>query len=533
MTIVWNAQRVSEGLDEIGSARASVLANVKQLLDEYHGVNHSSRYYDIILGDWVERFLHLVYVATQQYANGAKDGSHSDETTSEIVILPTRDTAEFFAAHQTLPNQMLSVLRCLSFSSVDAVKISDGDIEVKNSATLSRRNKIYAVLLKFASIGSNPKVLFVKPFSGSTPSPWVSAMLSWRKWAKQDDLDFSLVVQTKVDSQWRHQHLANVSGGTNLAETANAVLSAFIPVCALEGFAEFKAKVKSARPKRFAHVYSAQALWTHFAFKVLAAEWCEQGTKLHYHQHGGWYGLDESHVGEIYESRVSDFYYTWGWSRGSSHTRELPPVMPNFRKQQKQFDSLICFDQPQQIYRLQYFPLPGTLQTMYDQTADFVRTRESATELRIRLFPGEYGSQQKDVILRANSRAIFDDSQDIFSQYSSSRIVFHNYLGTSWLETLGNNIPTICFYDVDAYRFRSDAKAVLEDLVNVGILHISGLSAAEKANAVESDIDSWWLSEEVQIARRNFVTQFANFSTDWKRIWRKNFLDVLKVSESA
>ena len=128
MTIVWNAQRVSEGLREIDSARASVLANVKRLLDEYHGVNHSSRYYDIILGDWVERFLHLVYVATQQYANGAKDGSHSDETTSEIVILPTRDTAEFFAAHQTLPNQMLSVLRCLSFSSVDAVKISDTDI---------------------------------------------------------------------------------------------------------------------------------------------------------------------------------------------------------------------------------------------------------------------------------------------------------------------------------------------------------------------------------------------------------------------
>ena len=533
MTIVWNAQRVSEGLDEIGSARASVLANVKQLLDEYHGVSYSARYYDIILGDWVERFLHLVYVATQQYANGAKDGSLSDEATSEIVILPTSDTAEFFSAHQTLPNQMLAVLRCLSFLSVDAVKISDGDIEVKNSATMSRRNKIYAVLLKFASIGSNPKVLIVKPFSGSTPGSWVSAMFSWRKWAKQDDLDFSLVVQTKVDSQWRHQHLANVSVGTNLAETANAVLSAFIPVCALEGFAEFKAKVKSARPKRFAHVYSAQSLWTHFAFKVLVADWCEQGTKLHYHQHGGWYGLDETHVGEIYESRVSDFYYTWGWNRGNTNTRALPPVTPSFQVQEQLFDSLICFDQPQQIYRLQYFPLPGTLQTMYDQTAEFVRTRESVTELRIRLFPGEYGAQQKNAILRANSSSIFDNSQNIFSQYSSSRIVFHNYLGTSWLETLGNNIPTICFYDVDAYRFRSDAKPLLEDLVKVGVLHISGLSAAEKANAVEGDVDSWWLSEEVQIARRNFVLQFANFSTDWKQIWQKYFLDAIKVSESA
>ncbi|NCX05422.1 MAG: hypothetical protein EBW68_06540, partial [Actinobacteria bacterium] len=67
MTIVWNAQRVSEGLDEIDSARAKVLAKVKDLLDQYHGVSYSARYCDIILGDWVERFLHLVYVATQQY----------------------------------------------------------------------------------------------------------------------------------------------------------------------------------------------------------------------------------------------------------------------------------------------------------------------------------------------------------------------------------------------------------------------------------------------------------------------------------
>ena len=170
MTIVWNAQRVSEGLSEIDSARPLVLANVKRLLDEFHGVNYSPRYYDIILGDWVERYLHLVYVATQQYANGESNRQNSDEVSTKITILPTSDTAEFFAAHQTLPDQMLAVLRCLSFSSIDAVKISDGEVKVKNSSTLSRRNKINAVLLKFASIGTNPKVLFVKPFSGSTPN---------------------------------------------------------------------------------------------------------------------------------------------------------------------------------------------------------------------------------------------------------------------------------------------------------------------------------------------------------------------------
>ena len=530
MTIVWNAQRVSEGLREIDSARASVLANVKQLLDEYHGVNHSSRYYDIILGDWVERYLHLVYVATEQLATN-KSQVPKNVDVSEVQLFG--DSAEFFANYPELPVIASEAIKSVIFNGPEGISISKSVVNIRNSFSIGFREKLAAGILRFIASRSSNSVLFVKPISGKVRLSWVANMFAWRKWARHDDLGFSFFVSVNPDIEWRSKNILSISEISNLSDVANSILPVFIPVCFVEAFQSIKDQVKKARPKRFAHVYSAQALWTHFAFKVLAAEWCEQGTKLHYHQHGGWYGLDESHVGEIYESRVSDFYYTWGWSRGSTNTRELPPVIPNFRMQQKQFDSLICFDQPQQIYRLQYFPLLGTLQTMYDQTADFVRTRESATELRIRLFPGEYGSQQKEAILRANSSAIIDNSQDIFSQYSSSRIVFHNYLGTSWLETLGNNIPTICFYDVDAYRFRSDAKAVLEDLVNVGILHISGLSAAEKANAVESDIDSWWLSEEVQIARRNFVTQFANFSTDWKRIWRTNFLDVLKVSESA
>jgi putative transferase (TIGR04331 family) len=530
VTIVWNAQRVSEGLSEIDSARPLVLANVKRLLDEFHGVNYSPRYYDIILGDWVERYLHLVYVATQQLATNKSQAPKSVDV-SKIQLFG--DSAEFFANYPELPDIASEAIKSVIFNGPEGISISKSVVNIRNSFSIGFREKLAAGILRFIASRSSNSVLFVKPISGKVRFSWVANMFAWRKWARHDDLGFSFFVSVNPDNEWRSKNILSISENSKLSDVANSILPVFIPVCFVEAFQSIKDQVKKARPKRFEHVYSAQALWTHFAFKVLAAEWCEQGTKLHYHQHGGWYGLDESHVGEIYESRVSDFYYTWGWSRGSTNTRALPPVLPNFRMQQKQFDSLICFDQPQQVYRLQYFPLPGTLQTMYDQTADFVRARESATELRIRLFPGEYGSQQKDAILRANSRAIIDNSQDIFSQYSSSRIVFHNYLGTSWLETLGNNIPTICFYDVDAYRFRSDTKAVLEDLVNVGILHISGLSAAEKAHAVESDIDSWWLSEEVQIARRNFVTQFANFSTDWKRIWRENFLDVLKVSESA
>jgi putative transferase (TIGR04331 family) len=62
----------------------------------------------------------------------------------------------------------------------------------------------------------------------------------------------------------------------------------------------------------------------HLPFKILAAEWRECGTKLLYHQHGGGYGIDKVHAFEDYETRVSDYYFTWGWS--SPNHRKVGPL---------------------------------------------------------------------------------------------------------------------------------------------------------------------------------------------------------------
>ena len=522
MTVVWNAQRVSEGLSKIDSARPGVLANIQRLLNQYHNEKNSARYYDILLGDWVERYLHLVYVATQDLASGAPLRRVYANDAKTFQIKPSNDTAEFFAQHQTLPQVMLDAIQVAQISGVDVIKVSNDEVVLKNSVSFGWRGRLSNAAFKLFSRSSS-RVLFVKPFSGKVPTSWVSALFSWRKWATHDDLNIPYLVSTKVDGDWRGKNLVAVGSDAGLESLANSLVTAFLPVCAVESFKSLRELVSAARPKRFDHVYSAQALWTHFSFKLLVAQWCEKGTKLHYHQHGGWYGLDELHVGENYEARVADSYYTWGWTRDNANVRPLSPVMPQIQNQAKTHDSLICFDQPKHVYRLQYFPLPGTLQTMYNQTADFVRLRESKTPLKIRLFPGDYGSVQKDAIKNARYESNFDNSEDIFTQYSTSRIVIHNYLGTSWLETIGNNIPTVCFYDVDAYRFRSDAKRLLEDLVDAGVLHLSGESAALHVNEIENDVGAWWQRDDVQAARENFAKQFANFSTDWKLIWQKNF----------
>ena len=526
MTIVWNAQRVSAGLSEIEIARPVVLGRVKQLLDDYHGIERSTRYYDILLGDWCERFLHLVYVATQKLQDVDCD---SQEISKTVELVAPSDTAEYFSDYPTLPTTTLATLRALNKSGTSGIEFSTVALTIRSFSTVGRRNRVIAKLLQLVSWGNSPKVVFVKPFASHIPKKWIASMISWRLWAKHDDMDIEINTIVSPDVNWRQQNISAIDSSSSLVEVAQAIISAHLPACVVEGFSAIRSQMLSARPNRPEHIYSSQSLWTHFAFKVLAAEWCEQGTKLHYQQHGGWYGLDELHVLERYERRVSDIYYTWGWSRGDSNTRPLSPAKSRNKTRRHSYDSLICFDQPSQIYRLQYFPLPGTLETMYIHSAIFVKLRKSKKALKIRLFPGDYGSAHREAILFARPDAVFGISGDIFSQYSASRLVIHGYLGTSWLETLGNDIPTVCFYDPAAYRFRSDAQPLLDDLSRVGILHTSGRSAAEHVNRIDGDIQSWWLSTDVQSARRAFADQFANFSDNWQLDWEQEFTRELKL----
>ena len=543
MSIVWNAHRVSAGLDEIERARPVLFDRIKKLLDDYHGVVRSERYYDILLGDFVERYLHLVYVATQDLkseieslakagaSKGASEGSSegsSEDDSSKVNFQTIRTTLEFFSDYAKLPALTLKTLRALTEFGTPGVLVATDAIVIKNSVSGGRRDKIIVSLLRVLRSAKSARVLFVRPFSGRIPLSWVGAMASWRAWAAHDELEIKYLVEVSPDSAWRESKISKIDSNSSLSEISRALISVFLPASLVEAFEPIRRHVVEARPNRPDHLYSSQSLWNHIEFKILAAEWCELGTKLHYHQHGGWYGLDDLHVGERFECRVADTYFTWGWSRGDARTRVLSPLITSPRSQKKSCDSLICFDQPQQIYRLQYFPLPGTLQTMYDQVSEFIKIRESKTELKIRMFPGDYGDAQRQAIVTANPAAQFGNTGDIFSQYSVSRIVFHSYLGTSWLETLGTNTPTICFYDPDAYKFRSDAKSLIEALTQVGILHTSGRSAAIHANKIDRNVQSWWLSTDVQLARTNFAEKFANFSTDWKSQWQREFSDFLK-----
>jgi len=110
---------------------------------------------------------------------------------------------------------------------------------------------------------------------------------------------------------------------------------------------------------------------------------------------------------------------------------------------------------------------------------------------------------------------------------SRAKLVIHNYLGTSWLETLAMNIPTVCFYDPAMYRPRVAAQTFIDALARVGVIHYSGKEAAKFVNSLRGEPSTWWKSAEVQEAREAFVARYANFSDNWLEAWQEEFETLL------
>jgi putative transferase (TIGR04331 family) len=351
---------------------------------------------------------------------------------------------------------------------------------------------------------------------------WGATLMKWRKWARHDDLDYPIEVTAAVDTEWRRRASAYISV-SGFSDLVCALLPLYVPALYLEAFAAYRQKAQGLNLPRPQAVYTATSLHGHSLFKVLAADWQEEGTKLINRQHGGGYGIDRMHASEDYETRVADRFCTMGWKGDSP--KQVPLVTPLsaslFRRVKKNNQILLtCVHYPKQVYRIHFQPMPGTIETMIADTAAFVRGTRAWPDLLVRPISNDYDWGTVNILRQANPAIRLDDMQvPGLKSYARSALVVHGYLGTSWLETLALNIPTVCFYDPQTYAFRDAAQPYIDRFEAAGVLHRDGAAAARFVSSIMSDPQAWWQTSELQDLREDFASNYANFSPHWSAQW--------------
>lgn len=100
----------------------------------------------------------------------------------------------------------------------------------------------------------------------------------------------------------------------------------------------------------------------------------------------------------------------------------------------------------------------------------------------------------------------FDDtSPSSRSLMLRSNLVIVDYIATSWLESVLMNIPTVFFWNKEAYYLNGDYPGFFEPLISAGICQTDPAKAAQFVETIKDDPEKWWRQEAVQKAKDAFL----------------------------
>jgi putative transferase (TIGR04331 family) len=503
-----------------------ILGELTVTLNRLHGTAYSVRYWRIILGHWLTRYLCYAFnrYFTLEQALNRFEISGAAILGFKSYSLATRDSLNFiWACNDDVWNHVFYA-KILAFRGDIAVEVRMPSKEVSRfslvDAGVRRRNGVRgsavaaarAILPKLShrtdAFILNTHLPFrqeaaLQLMLGQFPQIWSSPPLQ--------DLP--------PDSAMRVQ-MTDVSGFTGFDCFARLLLPEVIPVCYVEGYAALRETVARlpwpAEPK---FIYTASNFDLDEVFKAWTASKVEKGVPYLVGQHGAGYGTHKYFQTKYSPERATtDGFLTWGWSDGTPKTisgflfnaADLKPVREigkgdlllieaSMLNQITHWDNYYEFG----LYQEEQFRFAAALPAPI---------REGMT---VRL----HGSHKKfdwaDVQRWHDYDAaikVASSGESIVQQIGESRLVVYAYDSTGILECLNLNIPTMGFWREGLAHLLPEARPHYQSLVDSGILHFDPEETARYLASVWDNISAWWLSDRVQKARTAFCAQYAKSS---------------------
>jgi len=518
----------------------NVLIQLTTLLNQIHEVNHSVRYWRIIIGPWLHWFIAIMYDRYESLRVAEESGNvtltyvtdctverYTPNDYNEFVQLSTSDLYNYLLYSKiiVLKNQLPYKVTHIPNSNVNNTEENCG-IHVKQQMRASLKNvRSYIYTFWNKIIPEQMKeTIFIRPYL-----PVLSQLLLQIKLRQ---------VPTFYNLQYKMPNLANdpnlrkkiiLDIGTNSFEKILSVMiPKHIPKSYIEEYKLINNNACKYFPKRPKVILTANAHWSSEIFKFWAAHSVDKNTKYILLQHGGHYGTGLWSFADEHEVMTSDVFYTWGWkNEDNSVTRPMPNgklyKMKRIRPNKKGNILLVTMTLPRYSYWMYSVPVAssGVISYLKDQLK-FIRhlSIEAQKCLLIRLFRKDYDyDQEKWFKNEFPDIQCYLGNKSMYEQLKESRLFIGTYNATAYLETLSANYPTVMFWNPDHWELNPSAKPFFNKLRNVGILHDTPESAAKMVNKIYDDPKSWWKQTKIQEVRERFCYQYARTSKNWINEW--------------
>ena len=509
-----------------------LLGEMTVALNEFHDVSHSKRYWNILLGYWLQRYVAVSfnrYFSIKQVMDRYEVKSTSVLALENYTLATDDSGALLGACNDPLWNHVFykHVLQHVGGCELEYVALDKGGVEHIAFCT----KKVPTSQKIFHKQGRQFIRFFLSLFKRKNDALILNTYLP--KWLELK-LNFSLrqcpqfwqspiIHPASLNIEMRTLFKIKSDGYTDFEKFVRDLLPKTLPICYLEGYSKLRNQAESLPwPTNPKFIFTSNNFDTDEVFKAWTAKKTEQKTPYYVGQHGGQYGTNIYIGNEKWPLRKSaDNFISWGWGNKNSN------VIPAFifktagkkqRKKSVKGDLLLIEVYQQHLY--------GPFDTYHEHGVYFKEQLEFVNalspklkkNLKVRLHDAWINTSWNDDKRWADydSSVCIDPGMiSVEKAISNSRLVVHSYDSTGILETLSMNIPSVCFWHggLDNHLL-PEAKPYYELLRGVGIIANTPKQAAETVALYWDDIDKWWGSEEVQSVRRLFCEQYAKSVND-------------------
>ena len=528
-------------LDGVVERLLSLLA---EKLNTLHGENRSLRYWRIIIGPWLCCFVQILYDRFSSIRQ-VVDSEKANLTwlpSSELFEHVPKDFATFQewslddGYNQLLYAKVIETVGGIPFEvKKESLHMRSSAIRIKEFVPRGLKKVAKSFLEFYAKFipESFNEVVFVSSYLSSLDLVKLQLSLG----LSPNPCSPRVEVRGSPPNPELRKIIELPMEQSKFERLLQKLIPEAMPTAYIEEYVNVCEASRAMFPCRPKLIFSTNALYGDEGFKFWAANQVERGVKLIVAQHGGMYGSALLSWSESHETKLADQYYTWGWDDPNQ-----PKIIPMPSGQLAKVKKLIHSDPYGRILwlgkSLPRYSLHLSSAPMSSLFLDYIKDQERflravSTEVQklllLRLFLHDFGWQE-DLRLTDFDSSIrpYFGSKTMFEQLNESRLCVGTCNSTTDLETLSANFPTITFWNPEHWELRKSARSYFDDLLQVGICHKTPESAAAKVNEVYKDPLSWWMSTEVQDARKRFCNRFARTSENWILEWKKEFKKIIK-----
>lgn len=545
--------------------------NRKKLKEDYYGLNNfisnnfqifsdymsnltdttnDKRYWKINLGTWIGYLIQILFDRWENIKNLPEYDFYLSEDNDNHFPLRSNTVRDFFKDfftddwNEQIYRLILKVqkknINYIKFnkkkiSYTDYKKNSLENIKLKNSL----RTEIFKKITELYHLFYQPRHFMVNSYLSRIDEIKLKLYLgefpfNYKREIYDPNIDYSKIsnkngkikkletVNLKINkySSWEYHN-------REFLNWFSTVLPELIPYNYSHNFKKFFHKMKKLPfPKNPKIIFTSVLHVQHDYFNLYTSENVMKGSKYYIGQHGGGFRSSEICFKEDLHKDLSNYYLTWGDNKivgenkfpskvisvGNLKTSSKSAAKNNFINNRV---LLLTIEYPRYSYALcsevissQWLKYYNDLKLFIDKLTDFGISKNIVIRNKLR----NYAWKLDKKIKFQYPNIKFDEINDYFKSVKSSDLIISTYNGATYLETMSLNIPTIFFWDPIFWELNQESIKDYDELKKVNIFHHNSKSAAEFYNKIQPNINEWWFSEKVQIARENFCNKYSKIN---------------------